>query len=86
MFRIGHKLSRSVHRKFSGDSSVDVSESDGIRYLHLGSDTVQSAMRVKDPTALELRYSRGVMMAPLPNTCTVICRTCVSAWSRSTRR
>ncbi len=62
MFRIGHKLARSIHRKFSDDSSVDVSESDGIRYLHLGSDTVQSAMQVKDPAALELRYSRGVML------------------------
>lgn len=62
MFRIGQRLARSIHRKFSEETSVDVSESDGIRYLHLGSDTVQSAMRIINPTALELRYTRGVMM------------------------
>lgn len=62
MFRIGHKLARSVHRKFSVELSVDVSERDGIRYLHLGNDTIQSAMRVADPVALELRYTRAVMM------------------------
>lgn len=62
MFRIGQRFARSIHRKFSDETSVDVSESDGIRYLHLGSDTVQSAMRIINPTALELRYTRGVMM------------------------
>lgn len=62
MFRIGHRLARSIHRKFADESSVDVSESDGVRYLHLGNDTIQSAMRLSDPSALELRYTRGVMM------------------------
>ncbi|CAG0962117.1 spermidine synthase [Methylophilaceae bacterium] len=62
MFRIGHRIARSIHRKFSDEQSVDVSESDGVRYLHLGSDTVQSAMRINNPTSLELRYTRGVMM------------------------
>ena len=45
MFRIGHRLARSIHRKFADEGSVDVSESDGVRYLHLGNDTIQSAMR-----------------------------------------
>lgn len=62
MFRIGHRIARSIHRKIAEHQSVDVSESEGIRYLHLGSDTVQSAMRLSNPTALELRYTRGVMM------------------------
>lgn len=62
MFRVGQRLARSIHRKFADENSVDVSESDGVRYLHLGNDTIQSAMRIINPTALELRYTRGVMM------------------------
>lgn len=65
MFRIGHRLARSIHRKFVDETSVDVSESDGVRYLHLGNDTVQSAMRINSPAALELRYTRAVMMFQL---------------------
>ena len=53
---------RKIHRAFNqADTSVDVSEVDGVRSLYLGSITVQSAMRVKDPTALELTYTRGMM-------------------------
>lgn len=62
MFRLGQRLARSVHRALAENGSVDVSERDGVRYLHLGSDTIQSAMRLKDPYALELRYTRAVMM------------------------
>ncbi|MEQ1601085.1 MAG: polyamine aminopropyltransferase [Methylophilaceae bacterium] len=61
MLRIGAKIARSIHRKIFDSNSVDVSEVDGIRSLHLGNDTVQSAMRVKSPYALELAYSRGMM-------------------------
>ncbi len=43
------------------DEAVDVSESDGVRALHLGSITIQSAMRIRDPLALELTYTRAVM-------------------------
>ncbi len=43
-----------------GDS-VDVSEENGVRALHLGSVTIQSAMRIRDPFALELTYTRGMM-------------------------
>ncbi len=53
---------RKIHRAFDqADTSVDVSEVDGVRSLHLGSITVQSAMRVKSPAALELTYTRGMM-------------------------
>jgi spermidine synthase len=58
---MGAKLIRSIHRKVSDESSVDVSEADGVRSLHLGNDTVQSAMRLKSPYALELTYTRGMM-------------------------
>jgi len=51
-----------VHKGMTGEESVDVSEMDGVRSLYLGSETVQSAMRVKSPYALELAYSRGMMM------------------------
>ena len=41
--------------------AVDVSERDGVRYLHLGGVTVQSAMRVNAPNGLELAYTRAMM-------------------------
>lgn len=41
--------------------SVDISERNGVRYLHLGGPAVQSAMRVKDPYALELEYTRAML-------------------------
>ncbi len=45
-------------------TSVVVSESQGIRYLHLGSELVQGAMRLARPDSLELEYTRQ-MMFPL---------------------
>ena len=47
----------SVRR--SREVSVEVSEKDGIRSLHLGSETVQSSMRLADPTELVLSYTRA---------------------------
>ena len=62
MFRAGRQFMKNIHRNVSADSSVEVSESDGVRSLHLGNSTVQSAMRLSDPYALELAYTRGMMM------------------------
>jgi spermidine synthase len=62
MLRIGRKISRAIHRSVTHEDSVEVSETDGVRSLHLGSDTVQSAMRVKAPYELELTYSRAMML------------------------
>lgn len=56
------------HLKSMRDESVDVSETDGVRSLHLGSETIQSAMRIRDPNALELTYTRGMMGFLLFNT------------------
>jgi spermidine synthase len=56
MFRVAKHLMKA----FVNDS-VDVSELDGVRSLHLGSVTIQSAMRIRDPFALELTYTRGMM-------------------------
>lgn len=41
--------------------TVEVSEQDGLRSLHLGSDTVQSTMRISDPVELVLSYTRAMM-------------------------
>jgi spermidine synthase len=53
---------RNIHRSVSAGNSVDVSESDGVRSLHLGTSTVQSSMRLSAPYDLELAYTRGIMM------------------------
>lgn len=50
-----------IQRLFDRDVSVDISEHDGVRYLHLGSATVQSAMRLSDPVELVLTYTRAMM-------------------------
>lgn len=54
------RMARHLIRKLQ-DESVEVSETNGVRSLHLGTETVQSAMRVRDPFALELTYSRAMM-------------------------
>lgn len=54
------RAARKFMNAIAGDS-VDVSETNGVRSLHLGSVTVQSSMRVRDPNALELAYTRGMM-------------------------
>ena len=53
-----------------GGQGIEVSERDGVRYLHIGSTDIQSAMRVDRPYDLELTYSRCVfaplLFAPVP--------------------
>ena len=41
--------------------TVYISEKFGVRALHIGSDTVQSAMRIAAPNDLELSYTRSLM-------------------------
>jgi spermidine synthase len=48
-------------RKAKPEVSVEVSEKDGIRSLHLGSETVQSSMKLSDPAELVLSYTRAMM-------------------------
>ena len=63
-------LSRLRRRNAGGDGQVQISEQDGVRYLHLGTDTVQSAMRLSDPNELVLSYTRSMLafllFAPAP--------------------
>jgi len=49
-------------RKPADDAeTVYVSEKFGVRSLHIGSDTVQSSMRIAKPFDLELAYTRSMM-------------------------
>jgi spermidine synthase len=49
-------------RKPAEDSeTVYISEKFGVRSLHIGSDTIQSAMRIAKPNELELAYTRSMM-------------------------
>ncbi|MBM3351411.1 MAG: polyamine aminopropyltransferase [Betaproteobacteria bacterium] len=61
MFRIAKHLMRGLSPSSSLNDVIDVSEINGVRALHLGSRTVQSAMRIRDPFALELTYTRAIM-------------------------
>jgi len=45
--------------------SIEVSEHAGVRYLHFGSPWIQGAMRIARPHALELEYTRDMMLALL---------------------
>jgi len=42
-------------------NSIEVSEKNGVRYLHFSSEWIQGAMRVQRPNALELHYTREMM-------------------------
>lgn len=48
-------------RRSPGHSPVEISERNDTRFLHLGGPAVQSAMRLKEPYALELEYTRAMM-------------------------
>jgi spermidine synthase len=50
-----------LKRWIAGRSSVEISEAQGVRTLHLGGDAIQSAMRLSNPEALELHYTRAMM-------------------------
>ena len=54
--RFGKKIFRSIR-----EDEIDVSESSGVRSLHLGTPAIQSAMRLARPDALELAYTRTMM-------------------------
>ena len=41
---------------------VTISESAGVRYLHLGTPWIQGAMLIDDPFAIELEYVRRMMV------------------------
>ena len=48
-------------RPLADAGSVYVTEKFGVRSLHVGSDTIQSSMRIARPNDLELAYTRSMM-------------------------
>lgn len=61
MSRARHPFRRRFRSNVEALPEVEVSEKDGIRSLHLGSETVQTSMKIKDPIELVLSYSRAMM-------------------------
>lgn len=63
-------------KKLSRHPEIVVSEEDGVRYLHLGGDHIQSAMRIDAPDDLELDYTRTMMafllFNPRPRDCLMV--------------
>ena len=53
---------------------VNISEDDGIRYLHFGTHWIQGAMRIKKPDRIELEYVQQMMawMLFIPNPAHVV--------------
>lgn len=43
------------------EPEITLSESDGLRYLHFGTEWVQGAMLLADPSALPIEYTRQMM-------------------------
>lgn len=58
------RLPRGQRAANPGSLHVTLSESEGIRYLHFGTEWVQGAMRLSRPFTLELQYQQQ-MMSPL---------------------
>ena len=63
-------------RRAQRHPEVVVSEEEGVRYLHLGGDHIQSAMRIDAPDDLELDYTRTMMafllFHPRPRDCLMV--------------
>lgn len=57
------KIFQKWHLLKSGadNEAVYISEKFGVRSLHIGSDTIQSAMRITRPNELEISYTRSMM-------------------------
>ena len=55
-------IARWLWRRATGGSDeVYITERFGVRSLHIGSDTIQSSMRLARPNDLELAYTRSMM-------------------------
>lgn len=54
-------FSKRIAKSVTHDMTVEVTESRGVRQLHLGTGAIQSAMRINRPWDLELAYTRAMM-------------------------
>jgi spermidine synthase len=61
--------------------NIDISEEAGVRYLHFGSSWIQGAMRIARPFALELDYTREMMVPLLLHGPTGRAACCRSGWA-----
>jgi spermidine synthase len=52
------KLRKLFSRRESG---IQIVEEDGVRYLHIGGNAIQSGLRIDEPDRLELDYIRAMM-------------------------
>ena len=62
--------SKSIETEKSGQpahSPATISEHKGVRFLHLGTQWIQGAMRIRQPDAIELEYVQMMMMWTLFN-------------------
>lgn len=57
-------MAKTARSAAAAAGAVTLSESDGVRYLHFGTEWVQGAMRLAKPFDLELDYQQQ-MMAPM---------------------
>ncbi|MFT4194432.1 MAG: spermidine synthase [Ottowia sp.] len=57
----GDTLRSTLKRDLSLPSEVSLSESDGVRYLHLGTEWVQGSMRIDAPFDIDLEYVQRMM-------------------------
>ncbi len=63
--RVDHGRSLRTRDNRAMTTRIEVSEEAGVRYLHFGSSWIQGAMRIARPWALELAYTREMMVALL---------------------
>lgn len=54
-------LGKKVLRRVMTNHQVEIAEMDGVRSLYIDTNTIQSSMKVSDPYALMLNYSKGMM-------------------------
>ena len=47
------------------EMTVDMSETNDVRSMHIGSPTIQSSMRISDPYHLELGYTQIMALAAI---------------------
>ncbi|MBV1775458.1 polyamine aminopropyltransferase [Burkholderiaceae bacterium DAT-1] len=52
------RFGKRVHKSSLDDIAIDISEKNGIRNLHIGSQAIQSSMRISQPDEMVLGYTR----------------------------
>lgn len=66
-YRASHNVNTAGALDTSEQTTVTITESGSVRYLHLGTEWVQGAMNIRKPDAIELQYVQMMMMWTLFN-------------------